>query len=93
VDPGFEKQNVLALQVFLSRNYQKPDQLTGFFDQALEKIRNVPGVQSAAVVSSPPFINTGAGCSVHLSMAGQLRLREANRALFIPKSQLIISTR
>ncbi|HZE69970.1 MAG TPA: ABC transporter permease [Pyrinomonadaceae bacterium] len=57
VDPGFEKQNVLALQVFLSRNYQKPDQLTGFFDQALEKIRNVPGVQSAAVVSSPPFIN------------------------------------
>jgi putative ABC transport system permease protein len=57
VDPGFAKENVLALQVFLSRTYQKPEQLTGFFDQALEKIQSVPGVQSAAVVSSPPFIN------------------------------------
>jgi putative ABC transport system permease protein len=57
VDPGFAKENVLALQVFLSRNYQKPEQLTGFFDQALEKIQSVPGVQSTAVVSSPPFIN------------------------------------
>ena len=57
VDPGFEKERVLALQVFLARNYQKPEQVTGFFDQALEKIVAVPGVQSAAVVSSPPFIN------------------------------------
>jgi putative ABC transport system permease protein len=57
VDPGFAKERVLALQVFLSRNYQKPDQINGFFDQTLEKIAHVPGVQSAAVVASPPFIN------------------------------------
>ncbi len=56
VDPGFDKERVLALQVFLSRN-QKPEQITGFFDQSLEKIMTVPGVQSAAVVASPPFIN------------------------------------
>lgn len=57
VDPGFDRERVLALQVFLSRNYQKADQITGFFDQSLEKIMTVPGVQSAAVVASPPFIN------------------------------------
>lgn len=57
VDPGFDKDRVLALQVFLNRNYQKAEQITGFFDQSLEKIRTVPGVQSAAVVASPPFIN------------------------------------
>ena len=57
VDPGFEKSHVLALQVFLARNYQKTEQITGFFDQSLDKIKAVPGVQSAAVVSSPPFIN------------------------------------
>jgi len=56
VDPGFNKERVLALQVFLSRN-QKPEQVTGFYDQSLEKIMAVPGVQSAAVVASPPFIN------------------------------------
>lgn len=57
VDPGFDRENVLALQVFLSRNYQNPEQLTSFFDQSLEKIQNVAGVKSAAIVGSPPFIN------------------------------------
>lgn len=57
VDPGFDKDNVLALQVFLGRNFQKPEQITGYFDQTLAKIGNVPGVQSAAVVTSPPFIH------------------------------------
>jgi putative ABC transport system permease protein len=54
VDPGFAKERVLALQVFLRNNFEKPDQ---FFDQSLQKIAAVPGVESAAVVSSPPFIN------------------------------------
>jgi putative ABC transport system permease protein len=56
VDPGFDKDRVLALQVFLSRN-QKVDQITAFYDQSLEKIKTVSGVQTAALVSSPPFIN------------------------------------
>jgi putative ABC transport system permease protein len=56
VDPGFEKERVLALQVFLNRN-QKSEQITGFYDQSLEKIKSVPGVTAAAVVASPPFIN------------------------------------
>ena len=57
VDPGFDRDRVLALQVFLPRNYQKPELVTGFFNQSLEKIAAVSGVQSAAVVSSPPFID------------------------------------
>ena len=56
VDPGFAKQRVLALQVFLPRTYQT-EKVTGFFDQTLEKVAAVPGVEKAAVVSSPPFIN------------------------------------
>jgi putative ABC transport system permease protein len=57
VDPGFAKDRVLALQVFLPRNLQQPEKTTGFFDQALQRVAEVPGVQAAAVVSSPPFIN------------------------------------
>ena len=57
VDPGFSKERVVALQVFLGRNYQTADQINGFFDQSLEKITAVPGVESKAVVYSPPFIN------------------------------------
>jgi putative ABC transport system permease protein len=54
VDPGFAKERVLALQVFLRNNFENPEQ---FFDQSLQKITAVSGVESAAVVSSPPFIN------------------------------------
>lgn len=57
VDPGFTKENVLALQVFLLRNYREADQIVGFYDQSLEKISALPGIKSAAVVASPPFID------------------------------------
>ena len=57
VDPGFTKENVLALQVFLPRNYGNREQLIGFFDQSLEKIRNLPGIETAAVIATPPLIS------------------------------------
>jgi len=57
VDPGFTKENVLALQVFLPRTYNQPEKMIGFFDQSIEKIRSLPGVEAAAVTVSPPFID------------------------------------
>jgi putative ABC transport system permease protein len=57
VDPGFSKENVLALQIFLARSYQEPAKIVGFFEQSLEKIKGLPGIEAAAVVTSPPFIN------------------------------------
>lgn len=57
VDPGFTKENVLALQVFLTRAYDRPEKMIGFYDQSLEKIRSLPGIETAAVTMSPPFIN------------------------------------
>ena len=56
VDPGFAKDRVLALQVFLPRNLQQPEKMTNFFDQTLDRVAAVPGVETAALVSSPPFI-------------------------------------
>jgi putative ABC transport system permease protein len=57
VDPGFTKENVLALQVFLPRSYGNEEKVIGFFDQSLEKIRNLPGIQTAAVIATPPLIS------------------------------------
>ncbi|HEU0254090.1 MAG TPA: ABC transporter permease [Pyrinomonadaceae bacterium] len=57
VDPGFTKENVLALQVFLSRNYQQRDQQMGFYEQSLEKISALPGIKAAAVIAAPPYID------------------------------------
>ncbi len=55
VDPGFTKENVLALQVFRPRNYDQPEKMIGFFDQSIEKIRSLPGIEAAAVIATPPF--------------------------------------
>jgi len=53
VDPGFRKENVLALQVFA---WDRPDVMAGFFASSLERMRALPGVVSAAAVSAMPFI-------------------------------------
>ena len=39
--------------------------MIGFFDQSLEKIRSLPGIETAAVIASPPFINLESGRVVH----------------------------
>jgi len=56
VDPGFSKERVLALQVFLPRNYDQREKMISFFDQSIEKIKGVPGIEAAAVIATPPFI-------------------------------------
>jgi putative ABC transport system permease protein len=57
VDPGFSRDRVLALQIFLGRAYyENPAATNAFYDQTLERVAAVPGVQHAAVVSSPPFL-------------------------------------
>jgi putative ABC transport system permease protein len=56
VDPGFEKENVAITQVFRYVDDETPEERREFFRQALERIRALPGVQSAGAVSAVPFI-------------------------------------
>jgi putative ABC transport system permease protein len=37
----------------------KPEQQVAFFDQVLERLKNLPGVINAAAVSAPPFVGEG----------------------------------
>ncbi len=56
VDPGFRKDNVLTVQMFLPRNqYPSPRQHAAFSDQLLERVRQIPGAQSAGLVSNLPL--------------------------------------
>lgn len=56
VNPGFEASNVLTAQITLPRaKYVKPDQRVMFVDQALERIKSLPGVESAALAAAMPF--------------------------------------
>jgi predicted permease len=56
VNPGFDPTRVLTFQFRLPRiKYQEPAQIAGFFARALEEVRRVPGVTSAALVQAAPF--------------------------------------
>ena len=53
VDPGFETQNLLTMQVSVSN----PDgnQVVSFFKQLQENVRNLPGVKSVAISNGLPL--------------------------------------
>jgi putative ABC transport system permease protein len=53
-NPGFEPEHVLALDIILSGPKVSPTYSLNFFDQALQRIRHLPGVLSAGAVMQPP---------------------------------------
>src|SRR5207245_7208124 len=51
VDPGFDPRNVLTMSISLpGTRYQTPAQTSAFFDDALQRIRALPGAQDAAAI-------------------------------------------
>jgi putative ABC transport system permease protein len=57
--PGFDEKNLLTANMFLSPSRYKDAQIAPFFDRVLERVRAIPGVESAAVVNTLP-VNGGA---------------------------------
>ncbi len=70
VNPGVRPQNLLTMQLSLpGTKYREPAQIDGFFQQALDKIRAVPGVQAAGISTSVPM--SGANSSGSFSIEGR----------------------
>ena len=60
VAPGFQTDHLLAADIPLSQTeYPKPEQRFQFFDQLLERTRNLPGVRSAGASSFLPMNGNG----------------------------------
>jgi len=56
VDPGFDPHNVLTMKVQVPRSkYKDGPAVANFYQQLLEKIRALPGVESAAAISHLPL--------------------------------------
>ena len=54
VDPGVQTKNVLTLFLPAGASYSKDDQIISFYDRLLERVRAIPGVQSAAISFGAP---------------------------------------
>jgi putative ABC transport system permease protein len=56
VDPGFDAQNLLTMNLSLSTTkYAKPDQQVAFFDDVLQRVSSQPGIRSAAISAALPL--------------------------------------
>jgi putative ABC transport system permease protein len=56
VDPGFDPENVLAMNLSLPTiKYAKPEQQVAFFDEVLRRVSTLPGVHSAAISAALPL--------------------------------------
>jgi putative ABC transport system permease protein len=60
VDPGFKPANLLTFEYRTPRNkYSKPDAQWEFHRQVVERLKEVPGIESAALVRGLPFSGNG----------------------------------
>jgi putative ABC transport system permease protein len=66
IDPGFRPEGVFTARVSLpAAAYRTGEDSARFFENALEKIRQVPGVQDAAAISFLPLAGPGMATSFY----------------------------
>ncbi|HEX8774048.1 MAG TPA: ABC transporter permease [Pyrinomonadaceae bacterium] len=62
VDPGFNRHNVLTMQMSLSPSrYVEPKEKMNFYGQLLERVRTLPGIESASMTTALPLSGTTFG--------------------------------
>jgi putative ABC transport system permease protein len=60
VEPGFDPENLLTMQVWLPESkYTDGKKIAAFYQQTLERIREVPGVRSASGINFLPLSGWG----------------------------------
>lgn len=70
VPPGFDPEGVLRASISLPReSYSEPGRRVNFYRALLERVRAVPGVTAAGVVSHLPFSNSKSGSDIHVEGA------------------------
>jgi putative ABC transport system permease protein len=76
VRPGFDSHNLVTMQVTLPEaKYEEEQQQVNFFQSMLERVRTIPGVQSAGFSTDPPLTDDSRG---DLTIEGQPPLAYGN---------------
>jgi putative ABC transport system permease protein len=67
VNPGFDPHNVLSLRIDLpGAKYPNRPQVAQFYEQLLERTRQLPGVRSAAAIQVLPLSGDNSGTSLEI---------------------------
>ena len=74
VDPGFDAQSVATMSISVPpTKFATPEQQISFFNRVLERVRALPGVQSAGLIDDLPLSNSG-GSHQPIAIEGQAAL-------------------
>lgn len=66
VNPGFNPEQLLTMQLSLPRKYAEDEQKTRFFEEVLAQVRTLPDVKTAAVASELPFLGENSASSFQI---------------------------
>jgi putative ABC transport system permease protein len=67
VDPGFNAQNLLTVRVSLPPGkYPEEPKRIDFFQQAIARMKAIPGVEAAGAINTPPFTGLYSGTTVEV---------------------------
>jgi putative ABC transport system permease protein len=70
VDPGFRPEGVLRASLTLPKaTYAEPSRRVNFYRELVAKVRSIPGVTGAGVVSHLPFSNSKGGSDIQVEGA------------------------
>ena len=83
VDPGFNPQNLLALQVAVNARPDEGPRVANFLDQLQERVKRLPGVESVSISNGLPFEGANWPAFVIEGQAPPEAGREPNGILYI----------
>jgi putative ABC transport system permease protein len=70
INLGFDPANLMTFQATLPRSkYEDPDRQKAFFEESLQRIGGLPGVQSAAAINFLPLSGADAGMFITIESA------------------------
>jgi putative ABC transport system permease protein len=71
-NPGLDRNNLLAVRIPLPQyKYSQPQQRTAFYQEALQRIRRLPGVESVSMVNTLPLSGSPL-IRINFSLEGEL---------------------
>jgi len=67
VDPGFNPKELVTMRVSLpTRKYDADGKIISFFQQAVQQVQTLPGVEAAGAINTLPFTGQYAGTSMEI---------------------------
>jgi putative ABC transport system permease protein len=82
VDPGFSTENLLTMRMVLpTPKYAKPDTRRAFYDEVLRRVKELPGVENAGMISFLPL--SFSGINFAFTIEGQSAPGDSNLPLAV----------